>query len=220
MNLEENISMSLDRLIKEGQRLRRGNYKHNRVISTTHKEECSGWIASTINIIELITSGLSKAYIDRSKKIAEKDYGYIINQQVGELTSLLENLKCDIQDGLLISIVDRVRAETFDNFLDHAQSYYNEDKKKESGVIAGVVFEDTIRRMCTRNNISETGNKLDSLINELAKVNIITPIKAKRARVAAHVRTKATHAQWDGFELNDVEETIKVTRDFIENHLE
>jgi hypothetical protein len=36
---------------------------------------------------------------------------------------------------------DRARAETFDNFLDHARAYLGEKRIKEAGVIAGVVFE-------------------------------------------------------------------------------
>ena len=133
---------------------------------------------------------------------------------------MLEHLKGDIQEGLLTSIANRARAETFDNFLDHAQSYHDEGKKQESGVIAGVVFEDAVRRICTKHSILETGKKLDTLLSEIVKASIITPIKAKRARVAAHVRTKATHAQWNEFELDDVEDTIRITKDFIENHLE
>ncbi len=48
----------------------------------------------------------------------------------------------------------------------------------------------------------------------------VFPVKAKRARVAAHVRTKATHAQWDDFHLNDVKVTIEFTEELILSHLE
>jgi hypothetical protein len=113
-----------------------------------------------------------------------------------------------------------VRAETFDDFLDHSQDYLNRKKKNEAGVIAGVVFEDTIRRICDKNQITQKGESLENLINTLVKNNIISQLKAKRAKVSSHVRTKATHAQWDEFELDDVAATIIFTRDLIENKLD
>jgi len=42
---------------------------------------------------------------------------------------------------------NKIRAETFDDFLDHAVFYAKKGRKMEAGVIAGVVFEDTIRRI-------------------------------------------------------------------------
>ena len=85
-------------------------------------------------------------------------------------------------------------------FLDHAKTYLKADRKNEAGVVAGVVFEDSLRRVCRKHEIAERGRPLDDLISELAKKDILSATKAKRARVAAHVRTKATHAQWDEFE--------------------
>jgi hypothetical protein len=58
------------------------------------------------------------------------------------------------------------------------------------------------------------------LISELTKANIISPTKAKRARVSAHVRTKATHAQWDEYELEDVEATITFTDELVSKNLD
>ena len=91
--------------------------------------------------------------------------------------------------------------------------------KNEAGVISGVVFEDTLRNICRDNEIEESGIPLDQLITELTKYDVISQIKAKRARVAAHVRTKATHAQWDEFELSDVKTTVEFTEELINANL-
>jgi hypothetical protein len=45
-------------------------------------------------------------------------------------------------------------------------------------------------------------------------------MKAKRARVAATVRTKATHAQWDAFTESDVVAALASTRELVENQLD
>lgn len=90
----------------------------------------------------------------------------------------------------------------------------------EAGVISGVVFEDSLRRICRRNGIQEKGEKIDKLISDLVKADVLTQTKAKRARVAADVRTKATHAQWGEFDKNDVKTTIQITEELILNHLD
>jgi hypothetical protein len=108
---------------------------------------------------------------------------------------------------------------SFGDFLDHGEAYYIEGRKNESGAIAGVVFENTIRRMCDKHKISEKGKKLDDLISALSKANVLSKTKAKRARVAAHVRTQATHAQWGEFDLSDVGVTIAFCRELLLQNL-
>ena len=61
---------------------------------------------------------------------------------------------------------------------------------------------------------------LDNLISALSTQGQVSAVKAKRARVAAHVRTKATHAQWDEFEVEDVRATIEFTREFVAANLD
>ena len=85
-------------------------------------------------------------------------------------------------------------------------------------MIAGVVFEDTIRRIAQNNEIPV--RDLEAIINALVKRGVITATKAKRAKSAAHVRTKATHADWDAFDLKDVDDTINFTRELITAHLD
>ena len=50
----------------------------------------------------------------------------------------------------------------------------------------------------------DKGQPLEDIINTLAKQSVITGQQSKQAKVAAHVRTKATHAQWDEFNLEGV----------------
>jgi len=57
------------------------------------------------------------------------------------------------------------------------------------------------------------------LINALARKTVITGQQSKQAKVAAHVRTKATHAQWDEYELDGVAQTIQLTRTFLGENL-
>jgi hypothetical protein len=58
---------------------------------------------------------------------------------------------------------------TFDDFLDHEAEYLKHGRKNEAAVIAGIVFEDTIRRICRVLSLTENGAALDTLIPELAR---------------------------------------------------
>jgi len=218
--VEENIKKQISNLIERSVSLKVGGPEYSQAQSAGQVQECSGWMASALNVVQLICPNSENAYRKRAEQIANKESGWMINADVGEFACLLTELQRDIENGLLASVADRARAETFDNFLDHAKKYLKENLKNEAGVIAGVVFEDSLRRVCRKNGKDDKDEKLDQLISYLSKNDIISSTKAKRARAAAHVRTKATHAQWDEFDINDVQGTIDFTEELVLSHLD
>lgn len=203
----------------DGLRLSHGD-EHGQAFDDQQLQECSAWLTAAQNAIYLIVETPNSPYRKKIDRIADENHGWRINAAVGELTVVLRNLLADAEAGLLSSIADQARAETFDEFLDHSASYLEDGRKNEAGVISGVVFEDTLRRICRKENLEEKGIKLDVLISELANRGELSAVKAKRARAAAHVRTKASHAQWDEFELEDVRATIEFTRELIVSKLD
>lgn len=219
MAIEDAIKNRITQLVTDGQRLSSGD-EHGQAFDDQQLQECSAWVTATHNAIYLIVENPNSPYRQKVDRIASEDHGWQINAAVGELTAVVRNLLADAEAGLLSSVADRARAETFDEFLDHSASYMADGRKNEAGVIAGVVFEDTLRRICRKENMDEKGIKLDALISELATRGELSAVKAKRARAAAHVRTKASHAQWDEFELEDVRATIAFTRELIVSKLD
>lgn len=219
MKIEEKVRKKFEELITAGDRLKYGN-EHGQVRGEEHRQECIGWLASAQNITHLVVSSPSNPYRTSVDKICSADRGYCVQESVGEVTVILKSLMKDIDIGLLTSIESQTRASVFDDFLNHAKEYAKHKLKNEAGVIAGVVFEDTLRNICRNAGIEEKGKKLDLLIDELVKVGMLTQVKAKRAKVAAHVRTKATHAQWDEFELEDVDTTIQFTEELVTKNLD
>ena len=219
MSVEEAVRDRIQGLIKEAEGLRHGD-QFGEARSDDQMQRCAGWIASALHVVQLIVPNPESAYRKRAEEIASREVGHTIQSHVGEFLFLLKNLISDVDAGLLTSVADRARAETFDNFLDHAKEYLSNGRKKEAGVISGVVFEDSLRRMCRKHGLREKDEKIDTLISALAKADVISQAKAKRARAAAHVRTKATHAQWDEFEENDVKVTIEFTEELILSQLD
>lgn len=178
-----------------------------------------GWLTESLHVVELIFPDSGATYRYRIEEIMDQELwspGY----KAVAISSMLRGLLEDIELGLITKLSNKIKAETFDDFLDHAEEYRSKNRKNEAGVIAGVVFEDTIRRVY-REKIGESdvGKSLEDLINALTKRQIITAQQSKQAKVAAHVRTKATHAQWEEFDLSGVEATIHVTRRMLGDHL-
>jgi hypothetical protein len=139
---------------------------------------------------------------------------------VTQMAALMTRLREDIEGGLLASIENRAIAVTLGTFLDHGAEYLKAGRKDEAAVIAGIVFEDTIRRICRVLDVPENGILLDALISELTKGDVLTPVKAKRARAAAGLRTSAAHARWEQIERSDVKPVIEFTRELMAAHLE
>lgn len=219
MAVEELVKARIAKLIDESQGLARGN-EYGQCTDDRQRQECSAWITAAQNAVHLVCALPDTPYRQKADIIASRQHGLGIHQAVGELGAVLRNLMVDADAGLLASVADKARAEAFDDFLDHAEAYYRDSRKNEAGVIGGVVFEDTLRRICRKQGMLEKGLKLDGLISELTNRGELTSVKAKRARVAAHVRTKASHAQWDEFELEDVKATIEFTRELIASKID
>jgi hypothetical protein len=180
-----------------------------------HVAQCSAWITEALNVTSYAIPSPQNAY--RAQIEADRP-GFML-QRVASIAETLRALLPDIDAGLLGDLGDQVRAETFDNFLDHGAAYLADDRKMEAGVIAGVVFEDTIRRIY-RSKIADDdkGKELEELINALARKGVITGQQSKQAKIAAHVRSKATHALWDEFDLHGVQ-AIQITKQFLADHL-
>jgi hypothetical protein len=192
-------------------------------LSFTEEQSTEGWLTSAHHVVQLVIRDHMNPYRQKLQHIViqsqisvgrrAKVERHHIDAAIGILRALLQ----DIDAGLIVTLADRLRAEVFDDFLDHAEEYHKHGRK-EAGVIAGVVFEDALRRIAEKAQITE--RKVDGIITELVKKDIFTETKAKRARAAAHVRTKATHAQWNEFDLKDVANSIAFTRELISAHLE
>lgn len=218
MPIEESLRARLNELVAESAPLSIGN-ENDQLVDPRQEAACSAWITAAHNAVHLMIEQPDSPYRLKADRIANGRHGYGIHHAVAEFGSVISSLIKDADAGLLASVADQARAEAFDDFLDHANHYLQNARKQEAGVIAGVVFEDALRRICRKLAIVEKGQKVDALISELATRNELTPVKAKRARAAADVRTKATHAQWDEFELDDVRSTIEFTRALIETKL-
>jgi hypothetical protein len=210
----------IKKLIESGMPLtKRGGYG----LTDDEQQEAEGWLTSAHHVLQLVIREYLNPYRLKLERLVIQSevtigrHARVEPQHIDAAIGVLRALLQDIEAGLIVSLADRVRAEVFDDFLDHADEYHKRGRK-EAGVIAGVVFEDTLRRIAEKFEVS--GPNVEELIVALVKKEVFTETKAKRARAAAHVRTKANHALWNEFDLKDVATCIGFTRELISAHLE
>jgi len=196
---------------------RTSTYTDAQIMERTERWNADGeaWIVEAKNVVELAVPEFGNAY---RMRVATTFIGPVL-ERVQLIASLLRSILADIDAGLIGTLKTKVQAETFEDFLEHAVAYRNRGGKDQAGVIAGVVFEDTMRKLYADNIDKVARPDLEQVIIALTKKEAITEEQAKQSRVAAHVRTKATHAEWDGFTKEGVDDTIKITKALIEAHL-
>jgi hypothetical protein len=218
--LDERMIAKLETLVDRYLKLGANKNAENQLTAIEDRSACRAWIASAVHAVQNICPP-SNAYRVSIEKTAESQVadGLAVYKSVVQIATIVQELLLDAKNGLLVSLGDVVRAETFAEFLDHGRAYFKEQRKMESGVIIGVVFEDALRRICDKRQIPQIDRKLDDLISDLTKAGVLSGAQPKRARVAAHVRTKATHAQWNEFELSDVQDALAITEEVVETHL-
>lgn len=182
------------------------------------------WMHGYANALSLLIDNPLNAYRMSVMRFANVTPREVTLQDMILAAEQLEEVIKDIDGGLFGSLENRVTASTFADLLDHAELYLKESRREPAGVLAGVVFEDSARRVY-RNVFkqSDKGNELEQIINALSSSKrgepAIVGAETSRAKAAAKVRTSATHAQWDEFSADDVRATITYTREFIDKHL-
>jgi hypothetical protein len=218
MAVERKIRDRIVALVQQGERLTIGN-EHGQLLNDAHESECVAWTGAANHALSAVCPAPGNAYREAAERIINRHFGYALNLGVGHLTALLKQLLIDIDHGLLSSVANQARAETFDDLLDQAAEYHKEKRLDGSAILGSAVFEDTLRRICRSNGITEKDLKSDTLISALDKGGFISSVVAKRCRAAAGVRNKALHAQWSEITLHDVEMVIALTRELLTAHL-
>jgi hypothetical protein len=182
------------------------------------RAEAHAWSVSAMAVITVVVKDAMHPYRTQLT-LHNLSLSSDVRGTSSKLLALLKRLKADFEAGILSNLEDRVAAQTFDDLLDHALFYLQHKRKDPAGVLTGVVFEDTVRKMCRRRNIPEDNVPMDKLLSALVDANVITPLERKSATAAAGLRTSATHARWEEFAAADVEEVLRFTRRLIREKL-
>ena len=83
----------------------------------------------------------------------------------------------------------------------------------------GCVLEDTLRKLCSKNDIELPDRPgLDRMNAQLVKKEVYSKLELKKVTAWADIRTKAAHGYWDKFQKEDVDDMLRGVRRFVTNH--
>jgi len=178
----------------------------------------SGWLASANAVTASIVPDADAPHRLALREIADS-YG-AAGHKMARAAMVLQYLLNDLHAGLFTKVEDQASAKVFDDFLDHGLAYLSAGRKNEAAVIAGVVFEDAMRRARAKYGVTPDDVAMEDLIAALRKLGKLTDNESRRARAASGLRTSATHARWDEFSPEDVKAAAAFTREFIGKHFD
>lgn len=178
------------------------------------------WMASTANVIQQIapTGSFYRQEMDRLATHPDLKNG-IPTTVIQKVFGVLRSVQDEAKEGLVAKIEYQVFATAFDDFLDHAAEFHKSGKAKEAAVLVSAVFEDTLKRVALKNGLTPSGVSLDPLIDELTRLSVFTPVKAKRMKSFAGVRNSALHAEWEKLDLKDIGNAIDGVRELLDDYL-
>lgn len=216
--MQEQVLRRIQELIVQGQAVTR-TYS-DRDYWAENVTQAQAWMASAANaILQVAPQGsFFRAEIDRLTT-HEQLKGGIPIAVLQKVQGVLQSVLAEAQNGLLTKLEYQVFATAFDDFLDHAEGFHKSGKLKESAILVSAVLEDTLKRVAIKNEISVAGVSLDPLIDELTKIGVFTPVKAKRMKSCSGVRNSALHAEWEKLDLKDVGTVIDVVRELLDGYL-
>jgi hypothetical protein len=218
MKLDEKILLRFNELIDMGQRVLNTKYDLGSFVgdSCVDSELTSQWVTSVQNFINQVF-GKDSIYLEN---INNKITGiYITYSPVVLIQGVLKAAKDDYENNHIYNLKTLIEAEVFDDFLEQAEYLLSVGYYQPSTVIVGAVLEDSLRKLCIKNNIVlEDKPKMDKMNADLAKRGFYNKLVQKQITTFADLRNKAAHGKWDEFSIDDVKAFISWIRNFMSNY--
>lgn len=142
------------------------------------------------------------------------------------LVGLIRSVKYSHEMDLLGNLTEIVAKSISDDYAIQAEQLFNQNYDLPAAVLLGAVLEDTLRRLCQRQNpplpTTESNGKpktLNPLIDDLKRAGIYNELKAKQLRAWAGIRNAAAHGESSKFNHQDVEQMLMGVRIFLADYL-
>jgi hypothetical protein len=166
---------------------------------------------------------LSMACGDKSehyKDFVERQDGgsYSTNHETMlQLKAVFDAAREDFEGGYLNSVRNMVQAEVFSTELDQARELLKGGYISAAAVIAGVVLETTLRKLCDDEGIEPASlNKMNADLTKAGTYNLLVQ---KRITALADIRNNAAHGHPEAFTRDDVEDMIAKVEAFVADHV-
>jgi hypothetical protein len=150
-----------------------------------------------------------KAYTNKLGNSLEEHHA------ISNIIGILENLKSDIDLGLITSIEKQTAGVIYIDMLSLAKKLMDEGFKDSSSVLACGAFEDCMKKFALQNELSLSDASLDEIINALKSKSLMQSPQAALAKSFIQLRNKSFHAKWDAIGIPEIQSLIAFLEGFI-----
>ena len=197
----------------------------DRSINSTYTSDFQRLKTNFLSLLQLLATKRN-SYSDLSKDV--RNVGSI---NPAELHGMIAGLKSDYESGVLQSIAEMIEADVVADYLEQAKQLLKGNTQGvhtygPAAVLAGAVFEDGLRRLCTRRTPPISTNKrggspktMGTLIEALKSDGLFNELKAKQLRAWADIRNAAAHGRFNDFKREDVEQMLTGVQNFLADYL-
>lgn len=173
----------------------------------------------SLNLISRVCGKDSEHY-EALKNIAENEKMTSNPLYFHMCYGILEAAYNDFKEGFMFDLRSLISAELLGDFLEQAETLFEQRYYIPAASLAGAILEDSLRKLCEKHGITvpekTTINKLNI---ELAKADVYNKLIQKEITAKADIRNNADHGHYDEFTKDDVGSMIKWIRRFEAEHL-
>lgn len=216
--IKEKLLGRIEQLLEKAEKVKatdKPNPPHIMGFPTLNEDAFLEWKTNSEQLIVLATGKNSVYHINFIQDV-KRGYKKEVDCGVGVLRALKE----DLDLGYLTNIQNLVVAEIFEDFLSMAEYLLGLGYYIPAASLVGGVLEDSMRKLCDKNNISYPDKtKINNLNTDLVKAGIFNSLVAKEIIAKADIRNNADHGHYDKFNDDDVRDMTKWVRRFIIDYL-
>jgi len=177
-----------------------------------------GFKAASLSFISLLY-GENHPYFTMFKGSINDSYVSVIQGGI----NILNQIKHEVDNGLLITIKQLVTAEVFSDFLEMSEHLLDEGYKDAAAVMIGSVLEEHLRQLCKTHNvdidfikgIDAIPKKADMLNADLKKAEVYGPLEQKQVTAWLGLRNSAAHGKYKEYTIEQVKLLYQGVLDFV-----
>lgn len=210
-----------EELEKQASQIEASKTYHSNTLSSGEYIDDELFLSWNVKVRNLLSKvcGEESQYFKQFEKTEEFGIVGTTNFEIlKRLKAIFLAAKEDFEGGYLSSIKTLVQAEVFDSQLEQANELFTSGYYTAAAVIAGVVLETALRKLCDKHKISH--GKLDKMNADLVKAGVYNKLNQKQITAIANIRNSAAHGKLSEFTEQDVSNMIRDVSQFLENHLD
>lgn len=221
MNNKEFIKKSFARMIEEGRQILEksgwdGKNYNNKYIALN---DYYRFRTEALNLLRR-SCGEDSDHYRELMRIAETEDTSTNSYYFALCFGVVEAAQRDFEAGILFDMCALIAAEILGDFMEQAETLLSAGYHVPAASLVGAVLEDTLRKLCYKNNIQiPASTKIDSLNAELYKAGVYDKLIQKRITALADIRNSADHGHLEKFTKSDVEDMVKWVRSFSADYL-